>query len=906
MHGNLTFPRGAGTKRHGSPWNGTSSIKTWTSPQRPPAQRPAGAANGGGTGSAAVSQIRPPRARTGAAAHSGALPGRPGSAASGLGGGNTGARLSTEPEPRVGRQRRTLSAPAVGQRRSPPAKKVASKKLSPDGKSSGVGNNSSSPAPVGTRAALQELLSDGGRRALPQLDPFNPPIAWRGQTNQAAILEATRLADCDPQLEVLTLPWSCPTTPRRQHAEPPPRAPGQERDARLIERAPPTAAVERTSPRNTSHPASRTHSPRAGSPRPSNASRPSSPKPTAGMMPSSSSPRCSPRPATGASSRAASPRGGNGSPRGGVANPSRGASPRLGKSQSQSQSQSGSPREMPPPPPQMRKGVPRAAALANGAPSAPSAIPPPPHISGLPPPSAPHPNGRRPAATPAAAPSTAPSSAPSLDKGGRGRLPRAGAGGSAGGATAAGAATEGGGADCSSGEESSASSDDEDATSKAIASLAAAAAAPPRGGGVALAMPPLGMPGLNKTMSMPALSLGGVTKGKGLALSLGVGKLDLSKLAPTVVEGDRPDEDGRRPPTPPGVVVERLRAAAAARAAEAAGASGGGSSGDPPRLTSSVSLPEVNISRALQELSISELSAALSHHSSHRASLLGGASWAVDSSELKFGRRLGAGAYGEVYEAEWRRSRVAVKRLLTVSPLEERAVREFFAEMEILSNARHDHIVRFLGGCVQPDNLCILFEFCPQSLYDLLRRTEAPLELKQVLTIARQVALGIYYLHSCKPPVLHLDLKSANVLLDAHGSAKVCDFGLAHLKLGADVRTERMGSPMWTAPEILKGAARNEKADTYSFGMLLFELLTRQLPYVGFAATQVVMGVITNLLPRPELPADASHYPEALAVLMRECWAFESSERPAFSTILDAIERVAKEAGLPFDGTLSS
>ena len=258
-----------------------------------------------------------------------------------------------------------------------------------------------------------------------------------------------------------------------------------------------------------------------------------------------------------------------------------------------------------------------------------------------------------------------------------------------------------------------------------------------------------------------------------------------------------------------------------------------------------------------------------------------------------------------MYEAEWRRSRVAVKRLLTAHPLEEKAVREFFAEMEILANARHDHIVRFLGGCVQPDNLCILFEFCPQSLYDLLRKAEAPLSLERVLSLMRQVALGLYYLHCCKPPVLHLDLKSANVLLDAHGHAKVCDFGLAHLKLGSDVRTDRMGSPMWTAPEVLKGEARDEKADTYSYAMLMYEILTRQLPYSGFAAAQVVMGVITNLLARPELPADAQHYPEALGVLMRQCWAFKAAERPDFAQVLDALEKVAAEAGMPFDGTLS-
>ena len=71
-----------------------------------------------------------------------------------------------------------------------------------------------------------------------------------------------------------------------------------------------------------------------------------------------------------------------------------------------------------------------------------------------------------------------------------------------------------------------------------------------------------------------------------------------------------------------------------------------------------------------------------------------------------------------------------------------------------------------------------------------------------MLRLARQVSGGVYYLHCCTPPVLHLDLKSANVLLDEHGTAKVCDFGLAHLKLGPSVLTARMGAPSWTAPEV--------------------------------------------------------------------------------------------------------
>ena len=166
--------------------------------------------------------------------------------------------------------------------------------------------------------------------------------------------------------------------------------------------------------------------------------------------------------------------------------------------------------------------------------------------------------------------------------------------------------------------------------------------------------------------------------------------------------------------------------------------------------------------------------------------------------------------------------------------------------------------------------------------------------------VRSQVALGLYYLHSCKPPVLHLDLKSANVLLDEAGTAKVCDFGLAKLKQeGSAVLTQRMGSPMWTAPEVLKGEARDEKADSYSYGMLVFELMSCRLPYADHAAAQVMMGVITNLLPRPKLPAErADLYPAEITKLMQRCWEFEASLRPGFNEILDELERVAREQGL--------
>ena len=140
-----------------------------------------------------------------------------------------------------------------------------------------------------------------------------------------------------------------------------------------------------------------------------------------------------------------------------------------------------------------------------------------------------------------------------------------------------------------------------------------------------------------------------------------------------------------------------------------------------------------------------------------------------------------------------------------------------------------------------------------------------------VTLVTLQVGLGIYYLHCSEPPVLHLDLKSANVLLDEFGVAKVCDFGMSHvMEDAAEASDSRsVGSPQWTAPEKLRGGKYGEKADVFSFGMLLYEVMARELPYKGKDSCEIIVGVITKLLPRPTLTDEmARKWPKALQRLM--------------------------------------
>ena len=89
-------------------------------------------------------------------------------------------------------------------------------------------------------------------------------------------------------------------------------------------------------------------------------------------------------------------------------------------------------------------------------------------------------------------------------------------------------------------------------------------------------------------------------------------------------------------------------------------------------------------------------------------------------------------------------------------------------------------------------------------------------------------------------------------------SQRLIDFGLSHIKKETAVFTARMGSPQWTAPEILRGQPHDESADTYSFGVLLYEIMAAKLPYEGVDTFQVVMGVITKMLPRPSCRVSAS------------------------------------------------
>ena len=167
-------------------------------------------------------------------------------------------------------------------------------------------------------------------------------------------------------------------------------------------------------------------------------------------------------------------------------------------------------------------------------------------------------------------------------------------------------------------------------------------------------------------------------------------------------------------------------------------------------------------------------------------------------SDLVLGERLGAGSFGEVKQATWNGTDVAVKVIMDTSMV---ALDEFETEVTVMARLRHPNCVQFLGWSLLPkDRLAIVTEFIPRgSLFDLLHRSTVAIEPRRRLALAKDIVKGLLYLHSCEPPIVHRDLKSPNLLVDKDFSVKVCDFGLSRIMSGKCLSTKKtVGTLHWS------------------------------------------------------------------------------------------------------------
>jgi hypothetical protein len=264
----------------------------------------------------------------------------------------------------------------------------------------------------------------------------------------------------------------------------------------------------------------------------------------------------------------------------------------------------------------------------------------------------------------------------------------------------------------------------------------------------------------------------------------------------------------------------------------------------------------------------------------------------IDADEIQLAERIGKGTYGEVFKGVWRGTVVAVKKLPShnITP---NVLGDFLKEARIMKQLRHPNLLMMLGLCVTENHrdLAIIMEYMPRnSLWSVLHDVALALPWHTLQAMLIDTARGMTYLHTRRPPIIHRDLKSHNLLVDDAWRVKVCDFGLSRI-IEANPSLNTMtacGTPCWTAPEVLRSMRYTLKADVYSFGIVAWECASRQDPFAGIPPFQVVFQVGNSGL-RPEVPADC---PKRIANLMRRCWHEDPAMRPPFDVVVGLLTKM--------------
>ncbi|XP_059068948.1 cysteine-rich receptor-like protein kinase 2 [Cryptomeria japonica] len=191
--------------------------------------------------------------------------------------------------------------------------------------------------------------------------------------------------------------------------------------------------------------------------------------------------------------------------------------------------------------------------------------------------------------------------------------------------------------------------------------------------------------------------------------------------------------------------------------------------------------------------------------------------------------KLGQGGFGEVFKGTLKNGKVVAVKKLTLGH-STRAISEFESEVRLISNVHHRNLVRLLGCCRQGQERLLIYEYMPNSSLDriLFGKKRRLLSWKERFNIILGTGRGLAYLHEefhvC---ILHRDIKSSNILLDHNFQAEIADFELARLLPNdkSHVSTRVAGTLGYTAPEYASHGQLTEKADTYSFGVVVLEIV---------------------------------------------------------------------------------
>lgn len=313
----------------------------------------------------------------------------------------------------------------------------------------------------------------------------------------------------------------------------------------------------------------------------------------------------------------------------------------------------------------------------------------------------------------------------------------------------------------------------------------------------------------------------------------------------------------------------------------------------------------------------------------------------IDPQEIFLQRIIGEGTFGRVWSGRWRSASVAVKEFVFAqaavagrSSMQQEIIEEIIGEAGMMAILRHPNVLQLFGCSLTAQAIWIVSELCSLgSLRQLLDDNDKVLPLDLRINLALQVAEGMCYLHNQNPPIIHRDLKSHNIFVHetfidaeqpklspkkrlwgvmngAQGNAelpnpparpekmtthstiiaKIGDWGSARAThSGSRTMTHGVGTACWLAPEVIKHSRSSKYSDVYGYGIVLWELATREEVYQGLETMQIIAKVANEGL-RPPVPMDCPWKD-----LMVKCWAETPQDRLEFDEIVTELNRLTKE-----------
>jgi serine/threonine protein kinase len=258
----------------------------------------------------------------------------------------------------------------------------------------------------------------------------------------------------------------------------------------------------------------------------------------------------------------------------------------------------------------------------------------------------------------------------------------------------------------------------------------------------------------------------------------------------------------------------------------------------------------------------------------------------IHYNELQMGDLLGKGFFGEVRKAVWKGTDVAVKVIYRDTFGSHKELNLFYKELNIISKLRHPNALMFLGASMKEGERCIVTEYLiGGSLFQLIHHNWDTLDRAPGLRfrIVSDIVKGMTYLHAVN--ILHRDLTSKNLLLDANMNCKVADFGLSKITEDSGDMTTSLGCLPYQAPEVFRGERYSQAADVYSFGMVVYEMISGFEPHKDLQPLKYANMVAYENY-RPNLPPCSERWER----IITSCWQANREARPSFKQLLQDLQ----------------